>query len=81
MASVAQSIDALQVAALQGSFARLGIYDVDVDDAEAERQVRIARGVEHACVGCGCSESRACDGGCVWATERLCSRCIGGARR
>ena len=30
---------------------------------------------EHRCRDCGCSESRACDGGCVWATPNLCSRC------
>jgi hypothetical protein len=29
---------------------------------------------ERRCAGCGCSESRACRGGCVWATEFLCSR-------
>jgi hypothetical protein len=42
---------------------------------EDKRQARIAAGLEHACTVCGCSESRACPGGCVWATERLCSRC------
>jgi hypothetical protein len=40
------------------------------------RQTRIAAGVEHACANCGCSETRSCDGGCVWATDRLCSRCV-----
>lgn len=43
---------------------------------ENERQARIDAGVEHACVACGCSESRACPGGCVWATASLCSRCL-----
>lgn len=43
--------------------------------AEFHRQERIAAGREHACLGCGCSESRACPGGCVWATETLCSSC------
>lgn len=44
--------------------------------AEFHRQERIADGVEHACAVCGCSESRACSGGCVWATPNLCSRCV-----
>ena len=43
---------------------------------EATRQARIAAGVEHACAGCGCSESRSCEGGCLWATSNLCSRCL-----
>ncbi len=42
---------------------------------EGARQLRIAAGNEHRCRDCGCSESRACDGGCVWATPNLCSRC------
>lgn len=49
-------------------------YD-DLVHEEAARLVRIADGLEHACLGCGCSESRACPGGCVWANERFCSRC------
>ncbi len=51
-------------------------YAKATDDEEEERQARIAAGVEHACAGCGCSESRACPGGCVWATATLCSRCV-----
>jgi hypothetical protein len=43
---------------------------------EFARQLRIARGEEQACAGCGCSETRGCSGGCLWATETLCSRCI-----
>jgi hypothetical protein len=43
---------------------------------EQMRQARIAAGLEHACACCGCSESRACPGGCVWATDNLCSRCV-----
>jgi hypothetical protein len=42
---------------------------------EFARQMRIAAGQEQACASCGCSETRACSGGCVWATQRLCSRC------
>ena len=43
---------------------------------EIERQRRIAAGVEQVCARCGCSESRGCSGGCCWATESLCSRCV-----
>jgi hypothetical protein len=42
---------------------------------EFARQLRIAAGEEQSCSGCGCSRSRACSGGCVWATEHYCSRC------
>lgn len=31
--------------------------------------------IEAVCRGCGCSDSHACEGGCVWATSDLCSRC------
>jgi hypothetical protein len=27
------------------------------------------------CVQCGCSETEPCEGGCIWATDTLCSRC------
>jgi hypothetical protein len=43
---------------------------------ELGRQLRILSGQEYACASCGCSESRACSGGCVWATKTLCSRCL-----
>ncbi len=39
--------------------------------------------VEVRCIGCGCTDSRACDGGCYWEWvepedgEGLCSRCAG----
>lgn len=29
------------------------------------------------CEGCGCSAFNSCPGGCVWATETRCSRCVG----
>ena len=43
---------------------------------EYQRQLRIQAGFESACAGCGCSETRSCSGGCVWATTAFCSRCI-----
>jgi hypothetical protein len=42
---------------------------------EFARQLRIAGGQEAVCRKCGCSETRACSGGCMWATATLCSRC------
>lgn len=27
------------------------------------------------CTGCGCTEERACIGGCCWVGDRLCSTC------
>lgn len=42
---------------------------------EFQRQLRIIAGEEDWCRGCGCSETRACSGGCIWVTENLCSRC------
>jgi hypothetical protein len=43
---------------------------------EAERQASIAAGIEAVCACCGCSDSRSCPGGCIWATTTLCSRCV-----
>lgn len=42
---------------------------------EWARQLRIEQGIERACAACGCSETRSCSGGCIWATTNLCSRC------
>lgn len=30
---------------------------------------------EMVCRGCGCSDHRACDGGCFWVGRNLCSNC------
>lgn len=30
---------------------------------------------EQACLFCGCTEARACPGGCSWAGPYLCSKC------
>jgi hypothetical protein len=43
---------------------------------EYSRQLRIAAGAEKACAACGCSLTRSCSGGCIWATAHLCSRCV-----
>jgi hypothetical protein len=43
-----------------------------VDDLQ--RELRPRRGV---CRKCGCTDARACEGGCAWAdeTQTLCTRC------
>lgn len=30
---------------------------------------------EPACQVCGCTDAQACEGGCMWVTPTLCSRC------
>ncbi len=40
-----------------------------------QRRLNVEAGIEHVCIQCGCSESQACPGGCVWAKPNLCSRC------
>ena len=29
-----------------------------------------------SCRECGCTDDRACEGGCFWALEDVCSRCV-----
>lgn len=52
------------------------VAEQDFDEEALHRQVRIAEGLEHQCAICGCSESNPCFGGCIWATENVCSRCL-----
>lgn len=28
------------------------------------------------CIGCGCHDARACEGGCYWVSKNVCSRCV-----
>lgn len=46
------------------------------DKAEADRQARIAAGEEEVCRVCGCSDTKACPDGCMWAEPGLCSSCV-----
>jgi len=60
--------------------------DVDLVDQEQLEQLEAAEAIKLAshllenggprCLGCGCSATRPCPGGCVWATETLCSQCV-----
>lgn len=36
---------------------------------------------EAECRVCGCTEMRACPGGCLWVEHNLCSRCVKAAKR
>lgn len=47
-------------------------------DAHREQEAleRLEAGLP-ACTGCGCTAVNPCLGGCVWATEARCSRCVG----
>lgn len=31
---------------------------------------------EQTCLICGCTDSKACEGGCSWAIPGICSKCI-----
>ncbi|HLK50178.1 MAG TPA: hypothetical protein VKT49_18670 [Bryobacteraceae bacterium] len=48
---------------------------LDLVEAELARRRRIAAGLERGCQNCGCSETRACLGGCIWVDQNVCSRC------
>src|ERR1700722_10362281 len=62
--------DAAEVYQMIGKYAATRLHETE------ERRQRIAIGLEHRCISCGCSDSRACAGGCVWAGPNLCSRCV-----
>ena len=36
---------------------------------------RFARAVTRSCRVCGCTDTRACEGGCWWVEDDLCNRC------
>jgi len=52
-----------------------------VDDAELEREMFELEGAEapfpeyRHCRECGCTDDDACEGGCEWVEDDLCSRC------
>lgn len=41
----------------------------------SRRTIRVPAMGDMVCRGCGCSDNRACPGGCFWAAPNLCSRC------
>jgi hypothetical protein len=60
------------------------LHETDDDDdwgyeMDDELELAALSGVQDAaprCRGCGCTEGQACEGGCIWATEDLCSACV-----
>ena len=58
--------EAVQVAAVAVAF-------VEMLDRRAAASVTGAE--ERTCQLCGCTDSHACEGGCYWVTEDLCSEC------
>jgi hypothetical protein len=55
-------------------YTELDELDEDFDDPEFLEDEPPYDGPR--CAGCGCSEDDPCEGGCVWASANLCSRCI-----
>lgn len=51
----------------------------DLSAAVAELADGLAAGLAAACQLCGCSDERACPGGCYWVLPGLCSQCVYGA--
>lgn len=35
----------------------------------------VLRLLQQVCIGCGCTDDRACEGGCWWVTRDVCSSC------
>lgn len=48
---------------------------IELEDLAPEKLAGIAAAAEMRCAVCGCSDSQACRGGCIWASDGLCSRC------
>ena len=38
-------------------------------------QKKIKRSPAMRCIGCGCTDAYACDGGCYWFAPGVCSKC------
>lgn len=51
-----------------------------IPDDEDEQEITDMTPLCGVCIGCGCTDEQACEGGCVWATPaaNLCSRCAPG---
>jgi hypothetical protein len=48
----------------------------DDDDEEFPMPAGPACGCDGPhCMSCGCCDHEPCEGGCIWATPNLCSRC------
>lgn len=49
--------------------------DAIADELALSPERTIIDGRQRVCRGCGCTDARACPGGCYWAAPGLCSRC------
>ena len=67
----------LEVAIVLGSIGALGLVAASVI-LDIRRETS-----ESSCRVCGCTEDRACPGGCYWADvdHTLCSECVGAPRQ
>lgn len=69
-----------------GDAGRMTATEIATFDAELAKQVEALTGhslfpqpkatANQKCRVCGCTEMRACPGGCSWAAPNLCSRCV-----
>lgn len=50
--------------------------DDGMDEFDREEAEMVAAGEIGQCRVCGCTDIRACEGGCIWAEVDLCSRCV-----
>lgn len=46
---------------------------------KSPRRATVTPAKERTCRRCGCTQARACKGGCSWVAPDLCSRCTTGA--
>ena len=60
--------------ALDGLFAQRCLEGGDAV-IDGEHAYRVPSLLGPVCTGCGCSQDDACEGGCAWATETICTAC------
>lgn len=57
------------------------VYCLDHEDRISGRKQLLVearkRKLPNVCRKCGCTENRACEGGCYWVEPGLCSQCVG----
>lgn len=53
------------------------MFDLEFED-ECVEETGLDYELGAVCRGCGCTDAHACEGGCIWVTEDLCSACVRG---
>ena len=78
LARVARAADSALMAALEAA-----VCEALPPDAytASDGGPRIPAFLGDVCRVCGCSQENACDEGCGWAAEDLCTACVGGEGR